>query len=629
MADRLTADERGRLEWIADQARPLYSRRARLLLLHDQGEHPREISPAVRLSVRRVYHWLSAFREQRMDVFPDHLLAASHRAPQLTPEGAGQLQSATPLGAQELPEISVDELCARYQVDMLHARRVAELALSLFDLTADVHRLPPERRALLHTAGILHNVGFAFYPTQHHTAGRDIILEHNLAELSWLEQQMVACCTALHRKRFRPKRLQQEPSYGSLPEEVRHDTLVLAALVRIAEGLNSSMTQSTVAGEAQVTEQGIVVSVEGPVAEDGVARAQRRADLWEHLFSIPLQFVVRGQPVTGEPSADATLMKLALPSERHKAPGLLPNDAMSEAGRKVLDFHFQRMLEHEPGTRAGEDIEELHDMRVATRRMRAAFRVFGEYYLPDILKPLLKGLRATGRTLGGVRDLDVFMHKAQQYLEELPDADRGDLEPLLADWRDKREAAREDMLSYLDGKRYGQFVRDLAAFVLTDGVGAVPFPDDRPVPYQVRHVVPALIYDRFEAVRGYEAVIAKASIETLHALRIDCKRLRYSLEFFREVLDPEAESVIKEVVVLQDHLGSLHDADVACSLLVGFLNEWVRDAGRERTNVSGVTRYLIAKQEELRSLIDAFPELWRNFDRAEVRRSLALAVAAL
>jgi CHAD domain-containing protein len=160
-------------------------------------------------------------------------------------------------------------------------------------------------------------------------------------------------------------------------------------------------------------------------------------------------------------------------------------------------------------------------------------------------------------------------------------------------------------------------------------MGALPVPTDKPVPYQVRHVVPALIYDRYEVVRGYESVIEDAPIETLHALRIDCKRLRYSMEFFREVLGPEVEDVIKEVIVLQDHLGNLHDADVACGLLVTFLQEWVCSQGRERTNVSGVTRYLVAKQDELRTLVDAFPQVWRDFNRAEVRRGLALAVAAL
>jgi hypothetical protein len=61
-------------------------------------------------------------------------------------------------------------------------------------------------------------------------------------------------------------------------------------------------------------------------------------------------------------------------------PGVLADDVLSEAGRKVLAYHFNQMLLHEEGTRLGVDIEELHDMRVATRRMRAAFEVFADAY---------------------------------------------------------------------------------------------------------------------------------------------------------------------------------------------------------------------------------------------------------
>jgi len=185
------------------------------------------------------------------------------------------------------------------------------------------------------------------------------------------------------------------------------------------------------------------------------------------------------------------------------------------------------------------------------------------------------------------------------------------------------------MLEYLDGKKYERFVRDFGEFVVAEGAGALPAPADKPMPHQVSHLVPSLIYNRYQVVRGYETVLEGAPIETLHALRIDCKRLRYSLEFFREVLGSEVEDTIKEVVIMQDHLGDLNDADVACSLLVGFLEGWARAKQRERINVSGVTRYLVAKQNDLRELIESFPEAWRRFNRPEVRRNLALAVSVL
>ena len=94
---------------------------------------------------------------------------------------------------------------------------------------------------------------------------------------------------------------------------------------------------------------------------------------------------------------------------------MLPDEAMSEAGRKAMYTHFLKMLANEAGTRLGEDIEALHDMRVSTRRMRAAYRIFADYYDPKIFAPFNKGLRRTGAMLGAVRDLDVLLEKAEAW----------------------------------------------------------------------------------------------------------------------------------------------------------------------------------------------------------------------
>ncbi len=90
-----------------------------------------------------------------------------------------------------------------------------------------------------------------------------------------------------------------------------------------------------------------------------------------------------------------------------------------------------------------------------------------------------------------------------------------------------------------------------------------------PRPYRVRHVAPLVIYERLAAVRAYDewVSIPNPPLERLHALRIACKRLRYTLEFFREVLGPDTRSLIKEIVTMQDHLGDLQDAVVASDIL--------------------------------------------------------------
>jgi CHAD domain-containing protein len=277
-------------------------------------------------------------------------------------------------------------------------------------------------------------------------------------------------------------------------------------------------------------------------------------------------------------------------------------------------------------------------MRVATRRMRAAFQVFGAHFEKKTRNRLLRGLQRTGRALGAVRDLDVFMEYAQQYLAELPAEQHAELDILFNEWRGRREKARAKMLAYLDSEAYREFVENCQQFVETPGLGSADARIEGPAPVQVMHVAPRQIYTRYEAVRAYEPLLDHAAITTLHALRIEAKRLRYTLEFFREVLGPEAGDVIGTMVMMQDHLGALHDADVAQALLRGFMEKALRRARKQQRksldpvelpSLGGVVAYLDNRERELTRLRESFPEVWAEVTSAETRRTLAAAVGVV
>jgi CHAD domain-containing protein len=462
--EKLTAEERAILDWIAGEGKPVYGRRARLLLLCGQGLAPRDIGPQVGLSVGRVYYWLRAFRERRMGVFPAKLLAAA--------------TSAEPLSVKQ-PSVE---------------------------------------------------------PT---TKG---------------------------------------PSSEPLTAEV-------------------------------VTE---------PESAEVAVEAERG--------ELPTRLAVN-----------------LMPEKPPEHPGLSVDDAMAEAARKTLYFHFQRMLYHEPGTRLGEDIEEVHDMRVATRRMRAAFRVFDDHLDMKQLKPILKDLRRTGRRLGAVRDLDVFWEKTQRYLDMLPPEQQGDLDPLREAWEAERERAREEMLAYLDSDRYARFKERFGEFLQTPSAGTLPTLSKKgeAVPHRLRHVVPVAVYQRLAAVQAYDEWVTRPDVplERLHRLRIAAKRLRYTLEFFQEVLAPEAKGLIKEMKRLQDHLGDLQDAVVASNLLRDFLTwgTWGHAQAQKKKAplpvepvvAPGVAAYLAARQTEIQHLLETFPQVWAYFQSPEFSRSVVLAVAPL
>ncbi len=328
----------------------------------------------------------------------------------------------------------------------------------------------------------------------------------------------------------------------------------------------------------------------------------------------------------------ATPIESILITEQNK-PGLLPEDSLAEAGKKIWSFQLLEMLSHEEGTQLGEDIEALHDMRVSTRRMRAAFDVFGEAFKPKKLKPHLAGLRATGRALGKVRDLDVFVEKARKYLSELPELEQNSLEPLLESWASQRESARLEMLDYLNGNNYSRFKEKFSAFLVKPEQQGIQRKDSLPNPHQIKHLAPILIYRNFAGVRCYDTILEHASIEQHHALRIAFKKFRYTVEFFKEILDPRAQVVIDDLKKMQDHLGDLNDADVAAKMMKNFLEKLETSQNKlpviQRINSVGTMQYQLYCQSERHQLLTSFPEVWNWFNRVEFRQNLSQAVSIL
>jgi CHAD domain-containing protein len=152
--------------------------------------------------------------------------------------------------------------------------------------------------------------------------------------------------------------------------------------------------------------------------------------------------------------------------------------------------------------------------------------------------------------------------------------------------------------------------------------------------------VPAALYQRLAAVQGFNELVLgpDVSLSRYHQLRIVSKGLRYALEFFREVLGPEAETLIGEVKGLQDHLGDLQDAVVASNLLRDFLmwGTWGHAEGQKKVAwpaetvvAPGVAAYLAARQAELQDLVLTFPQVWARFSTPEFSRLLAEALVPL
>jgi len=329
------------------------------------------------------------------------------------------------------------------------------------------------------------------------------------------------------------------------------------------------------------------------------------------------------------PTSDDSILSPEPPDDARlivgKSPGVTADDHVAEAGRKVLRFHLARMLAREAGTREGIQAEELHAMRVATRRQRAAWRVFGSSFRPARTKRYRDGLREIASRLGSVRDLDVLLEAADVYRADLPVTEQRALEPLLRDWQGRRDDARILLVRELDSGRYQRWVDDYRDFVRTDGAAAIPV---RPTqPHRVRDTAPSRMWAAYEQVRAYEPVLRWADVETLHELRIAGKWLRYTLEFVREAIEPEVTVLLARVTALQDHLGLMNDADVAASLARTFLVEHAGDLSSVESMAIG--RYLISREREVARLRRTIAVPWRGVAGIGFRRGLGRVVSHL
>jgi CHAD domain-containing protein len=297
---------------------------------------------------------------------------------------------------------------------------------------------------------------------------------------------------------------------------------------------------------------------------------------------------------------------------------IAPDDPMPEAGRKILLLNLVDMLDHHEKLGGDNMTHHVHQMRVATRRIRSALRVFGEYYQDRLIKPILKGLRSSARALGTVRDLDVLLDNMHTYQKELEGEAAAAFTPLFEELESERQEARDDLLKWLGSKAYARFLKKFITFATTAGLGAIA-PDGETTPYEVRHVVPVILHQQLAQVRAFDGHLTDAPYERLHALRIEFKRLRYLLTFFVENLGASAADFVDEIKVMQEHLGRLNDAVVALERLSD------RDVFSPE-QLEALAPYRQTLDEKQAQLTTDFGDLWAHFNTRTVQRKLSDAL---
>jgi len=245
----------------------------------------------------------------------------------------------------------------------------------------------------------------------------------------------------------------------------------------------------------------------------------------------------------------------ALGLERHaptavprRAPALAHLDATVRAQRAAL-------LRHDPGTRLGDDPEELHQLRVATRRLRAFLRAARPLLDPVWADGIRDELGWLGREVGPVRDLDVLIEHLSESAAELGEPDADAAAPLLERLAALREAARAELIAALESDRYLRLLASLDESVHR-GSNA---------PHETLEHLAAGEHRRLR--RAMRALGPDAADAELHAARIRVKRARYAAELAQPVVGKPAARVVRAARDLQDVLGAHQDSVVARELL--------------------------------------------------------------
>jgi CHAD domain-containing protein len=286
------------------------------------------------------------------------------------------------------------------------------------------------------------------------------------------------------------------------------------------------------------------------------------------------------------------VLELAYPPEVSE----LPDDAKPlDVVRASLAEQYARLLAHDPGTRLGTDPEDLHDMRVATRRARAYLRAAKPLLDAEWAKELRDELGWLGKELGPARDLDVLLEHVRDEVAALGDAGEP-LHALVRALENDHEAARTAAVAALSDDRY---------FALLDRLeGAEPV-----AAAEADATLADLWWKQFKRTRkSFRKLGASSRDEELHAARILVKRTRYSAELAANELGKRGEKVVAAAKSLQDVLGEHQDAAVATERV----SAW---AEREPGAATVVERLLEREDARRAEARDAWPDGWKKLKK--------------
>jgi CHAD domain-containing protein len=329
-----------------------------------------------------------------------------------------------------------------------------------------------------------------------------------------------------------------------------------------------------------------------------------------------------------------------------KEPELLKAECIFGVQRllPLLDA-FSKEIE---GVKTAQDIEHIHRMRVASRRLRAALPLFASCFPEKKYQQWTEEIRKVTRALGEARDTDVQIAfltkiiKKRDGRKQAYDPDNalsirltGDVETiLLSQLQKKRLKLQTAVVSSLDKLENSGVIDEMRIFFHNQEIRAKST-RKKPSPYGIAPVAASRIARRLAKLHSYEVWVHNPdAIAEHHAIRIAAKKLRYTIEVYGPLYRRGLKKPLSRVKKIQEILGDLHDCDVWIdTVMVMLVKERLTSqatTGREQMRVSKVTRYkhfLAEREKERKILYQRFERFWDSLGRLriwdELRRNLS------
>jgi CHAD domain-containing protein len=505
-------------------------------------------------------------------------------------------------------EDQVARVCASFEVDWEHSQHVARLADRLFRQTRHLHGLTKTARPWLKAAALLHDITLSNNTQNHHLTAAQIIPELRIPGLGASAKRIIATAVRFHPRNVGVESYKEYLSRARRPIESKIAGR-LTAILRIADGLDHSRTYTNRIAAVHDDGKEVVVLASGDsVIVEDTSFTNEKTDFWNTLFLRPIRTVVSAE----EENNDSALIS--------------PEITVAEAVRRIFQQQIEQLLSLEYGLAYDHDVEYVHEMRVATRRLRTALSLLGKS-LADHRKGLRNELSWIATVLGNVRDCDVFLLFLREYMEQADERQQSLLRGLIGSEHRLRRGHYADLLKAFGSQRYTGF-RDGFHRMAQSPIGS---PEGmQPVGKRASRLVwrqaRKTLKQRYDQLAPYGRSLKRLSPDRKHQLRISCKKLRYTAEFFSEVYPKQLRSVIGPMAKMQDLLGEVHDMDVWNGRIrqhVQRQQDPAKAASREA--LDSLLRHLDSQKE---NALRQAEDLWNRFTKPARRRKIRKLIAS-